>query len=361
MKYNLQGLISYAYAYARAKALESYLIGNETYENMLSSQDISQIINILMETHYRDHISFFSTKYLGTDLIEVSINSFLIRVSRVAMSITPRIGLDALRAYISKWDINNIKIIISSKALGRPINETETFLISERDLPAGLFAGMLTPEDYRLMVEENDIESIVKYLLKYPYGKILMEGIDHYRKSGDIGEMLLLLDLFYFKNLKEKVKIFIGNEMPVIHLISSQIDSKNIMTLIRGIELGISPIDLKNYIIDGGYISRNKWDEILQSSSVDEVVEKVKDIYDLTKALENYHSYHDIKDFEIMLEKYIIEKNISSFRIASPGLSSIIGMLLMFETERDNIRKISYGKYYGVSQERIRAMLIKVV
>ncbi|MEM4313853.1 MAG: hypothetical protein QXM39_01055, partial [Thermoplasmata archaeon] len=63
----------------------------------------------------------------------------------------------------------------------------------------------------------------------------------------------------------------------------------------------------------------------------------------------------------IELERYIFEMNISSFRIASPGLSSIIGMLLMFETERENIRKISYGKYFGLSQERIRSMLIKVV
>ncbi|MEM4313193.1 MAG: V-type ATPase subunit [Thermoplasmata archaeon] len=357
----MQGLISYAYAYARCKALENNLLNSEIYENMLNAQNVQQIINILLETRYKDLISFFSTKYSGTDLIEVSTNSSIVNLSKIALSITPRIGLDSLRAYISKWDINNIKIIISSKALGRPIKETEIFLISERDLPAGLFAGILKPEDYRLMIEENDIESIVKYLLKFPYGKILMEGLDSYRKNGDIGEMLLLLDLFYFKNLKEKVKIYIGNEMPVIHLISSQIDVKNIMTLIRGFELGIPTLDLRNYIIEGGNIQKNKMDEMLQSSNIDELVEKIKDVYDLSKALNNYHLNHDIKDFEIELERYIFERNISSFRIASPGLSSIIGMLLMFETERENIRKISYGKYFGLSQERIRSMLIKVV
>lgn len=357
----MQGLISYAYAYARSKAIESLLLDMNTYESMLSAKDVQQIINSLLETNYREYISFFSTKYFGTDLIEVSVNSALVRVSRVALSITPRIGLDALRAYISKWDINNIKVIISSKVLGRPVKETETFLISERDMPAGLFAGMLTSEDYRLMVEENDVESVVKYLLKFPYGKVLMEGLEYYRKNGDIGEMLINLDLFYFNNLSEKVRIFLGNELPILHLISSQIDSKNIMTLIRGVEEGIPPMNLKNYLLEGGNLNRTRLEEILQSSSVEEIVEKVKDIYDLTRALENFHKNHDLKDFEIMLEKYIVEKNITSFRLASPGLSSVIGMLLMYETERENIRKISYGKYYGLSQDTIRSMLIRVV
>ncbi|HEU13093.1 MAG: V-type ATPase subunit [Thermoplasmata archaeon] len=357
----MQGLISYAYAYARSKAIESNLLDMNKYENLIAAQDIQQIINSLLETGYRDFISFFSTRYSGTDLIEVSVNSALVRVSRIALSTTPRIGLDALRAYISKWDINNIKTIISSKALGRPVRETETFLISERDLPAGLFAGMISPEDYRLMVEENDVESIVKYLLKFPYGKVLMEGLEYYRKTGDTGEMLIQLDLFYFKNLREKVRIYLGNELPVLHLIASQIDSKNIMTIIRGMELGISGMDLKNYMIDGGYITKSRLDDLLQSSSVDEVVEKIKDFYDLTGALEKFHSNHDLKDFEIMLEKYIVEKNITSFRLASPGLASVVGLILMYETERENIRKISYGKYYGLSQDTIRSMLIRVV
>lgn len=357
----MQGLISYAYAYARSKAIESNLLTIEKYENLISSQDIQQIINQLLETNYREFISFFSTRYSGTDLIEVSLNSALVRISRVALNITPRIGLDALRAYISKWDINNIKIILSSKIIGKPVKETETFLISERDMPAGLFAGMLMPEDYRLMVEENDIESIIKYLLKFPYGKVLVEGLEAYRKNGDIGEMLIQLELFYFKNLKEKVKIFLGNELPFLHLIASQIDSKNIMTLIRGIELGIPPMDLRNYLIEGGYLTKSRLDDLSQTTSVDEIVEKIKDFYDLTKALEKFHINHDLKEFEIMLEKYIVEKNITSFRLSSPGLSSIIGMLLMYETERENIRKISYGKYYGLSQDTIRSMLIRVI
>ena len=63
----MQGLISYAYAYARCKALENNLLNSEIYENMLNAQNVQQIINILLETRYKDLISFFSTKYSGTD------------------------------------------------------------------------------------------------------------------------------------------------------------------------------------------------------------------------------------------------------------------------------------------------------
>ncbi|MGC8663439.1 MAG: V-type ATPase subunit [Thermoplasmata archaeon] len=357
----MQGLISYAYAYARAKAIESSLLNTSIIDQLVSAPDLQQIISILMETPYKEYISFYSTKYSGVELIEMSLNSHLVKISRIALNITPRIGLDALRSYVSKWDIANIKIIISSKVLGRKINETEMFLLSERDLPAGIVAGQITSEDFKIMIEEQDIDSIVKYLLKFPYGKVLMENMESFKKTGDPGQMLLSLDLFYFDNLIQKIKLFQGNEMPVLHLISSQIDSKNIMTLIRGIDMGISPPELRKYMVDGGNLKGQKLDDLLHASSINDIVDKVKDIYDLSKALEIYNESKDIKEFEIQLENYIINRNISSFRIASPGFASVIGLLLMFETERENIRKVAYGKQYKFSNERIKSMLIKVV
>lgn len=357
----MQGLISYAYAYARAKALESNMLNQSVINQLLSAPDVNQIVNGLMETPYRDYISYYSTKYSGVDLIETSVNSNLVKISKIALNITPRIGLDALRSYISKWDIANIKIIISSKVLGRKINETEMFLLSEWDLPAGIVAGQMTSEDFRIMIDEQDIDSVIKYLLKFPYGRVLMDNVESFKKEGDPGEMLLSLDLFYYRNLLEKIKLFQGNEIPVLHLISSQIDSKNIMTLIRGMDMGLQPTELRKYMIEGGNLKGQRLDDLLHASSIGDIVEKVKDIYDLTKAFEKYSESRDIKEFEIQLENYIAIRNISSFRIASPGLASVIGLLFMFETERENIRKIAYGKQYRLSNERIKSMLIRVV
>lgn len=357
----MQGLISYAYAYARAKAIEGSLISENYLDQMISAPDLQTIINMLMETHYKDYISLYSSKYSGVDLIETSINSFFVKISKIALNITPRIGLDAVRAYISRWDISNIKIIISSKILGKKIKETEMFLLSENDLPAGIVAGYMSSIDFKMLIEEQDIDSIIKYLLKFPYGKVLMDNMESFKKTGDPGEMLSSLDIFYYKNLLEKMKLFQGNEIPVLHLISSEIDARNIMTLIRGLDLNIQPTDLRKYLIDGGNLKGQRLDDLLRSSSVNDIVEKVKDLYDLSKALEIYNENKDIKEFEIQLENFIIKKNISSFRIASPGLSSIIGLLLMFETERSNIRKIAYGKLYGLSHDRIKSMIIKVV
>jgi len=276
----LQGFISYAYAYARAKAIESSLLNQSLIDQLISTPDVQQLVNILMETPYKEYISYYSTKYSGVDLIEMSVNSNLVRISKIALNITPRIGLDALRSYISKWDIANIKIIISSKLLGRKISETEMFLLSERDLPAGIVAGQMTSEDFKIMIEEQDIDSIIKYLLKFPYGRVLMENVESFKKSGDPGEMLLSLDLFYFRNLLEKIKLFQGNEIPVLHLISSQIDSKNIMTLIRGMDMGIQPPELKKYMIDGGNLKGQRLDDLVHASSIGDIVEKVRDIYD---------------------------------------------------------------------------------
>jgi len=356
----LENFILYSYPYARARAIESLLLKHDFYEKLISSRDINEIISYLMETHYREYLNTFGSKYSGIDLVEISVNSYITRISRIILNMTPRMSLDAVRAYIAKYDISNIKVILSSKVLGKPIKESEMFLLSENDIPVGIVAGTLSNEDFKILMNE-DIEGAIKYLLKFPYGRVLMESMESFKKSNDIGELLISLDLFYYKNLKEKVRIFMGNELPVINLIENIIDSRNIMTILRAFSLGIPPNEIKNYLLDGGSLNQQKIEDLTRSSSIDEVVEKLREKFDLTHALEAYKNENDLKEFEIQLDKYIIEKNIPSFRISSPGLSSIIGLMLMFETERENIRKIAYSKLYNLSNERIKSMLVKVI
>ncbi len=356
----MQNIVLYSYPYARARTIESQLLKQDVYDKLINSRDINEITSYLMETHYRDYLNTFGSKYSGVDLIEISINSFITRISRIILNMTPRMSLDAVRAYVAKYDISNIKVIFSSKILGKPIKESEMFLLSESDIPVGIVAGSLNNEDFKILMNE-DIEGAIKYLLKFPYGRILMENMESFKKSNDIGELLISLDLFYYRNLKEKVKIFMGNELPFLKLIENQIDARNIMTIIRALSLNIPGNEIKNYIIDGGSLNFQKLEDVSRSNTIDEVVEKLRDHYDLSSALEAYKLEKDLKEFEIQLDKYIIEKNIHGFRIVSPGLSSIIGLMLMFETERENIRRIAYSKLYGLSNERIKTLLVKVI
>ena len=62
-------------------------------------------------------------------------------VNKIALEATPFSGKQSIRAYFSKWDIHNIELILSSKVIGRTITETEPFLVSSRNFPAGITAG----------------------------------------------------------------------------------------------------------------------------------------------------------------------------------------------------------------------------
>lgn len=342
---------TYTGAYGRLKGLRQEFL-TPSFIEQLEQKDLDEFVKTLSTTGYRKEIDELSALYKEPDLLEVVINAHMMRMSRNAAFAIPPLARNTIAAFIGRYDIENIKTILSSKKLGYNVEQTEAFLVVQRNIPVGIFAGLISKEDYINMAAQKDIEGVVNYIVRFGYGTPLLKHLDEARK-GDISNMLMALDIYYYTRLIDAFRFYIGNEGILLGFIKGLIDIKNIMTVIKGMELGGH--DIKSFIIKGGDIAEAKLVEMSQkqvSALAGYMPFKIDDAFELYKS-DPFASY-----FEAALKRELYKKYLKLFNESGISAAQIIGFMLRSEIERDELRSAWLGKYYKISKPRAEHMKI---
>ncbi len=343
---------TYSGAYGRLKVSKSDFL-SLNFVDQLSQKDADEFMKQLSTTSYRKEIDALSALYTVPDIAEVVLNAHMMRMIRNAGFAIPPLAKDFIMAYISKWDIENIKIILSSKVLGYSVENTETFLTVQRGTPVGMFGGIITREEYVKMIEQKDIEAVVNSLTKYGYGTILLKFLDEVKKSNDISSMVLALDIYYYSKLLQSFKFYNGDEGPMLQYIKTSIDIKNVMTIIKGIEFGFK--NIKDYFIKGGNIPENK---LAEMATKDVTALKNELPFKVDDAFDRYKTDQFIAYFESALNRELYKKYLKLFDSLALSLESIVAFIIRSEIERNELRAIWLSKYYKISKDRSESMRI---
>lgn len=349
----------YGLPYGTLKVQKTQFLRRKDYENMLHLSSVSDFINFLSEREYREDLSTYSQNYKGLDLLEAANNRHLARLNRFALSVTPQNGKDLIVSYLIKWDIHNLKTILVSKNLNYKVEETELYLVSERNAPLGIFAGLMDFNDYKNLLGMDRIEDIVSYALKFGYGRALLTYVDDYRKTNNLSSLLLSLDLYYYDLMKEKFRFYTGSEGPIYRFIRKTIDIKNIMTVLRFLDYSIER-DPKDYMLSGGNLSPQMMDDLMKSLSVEEAIQKLKPYIDLSKGLDFYKRRGSLVGIEGEMNRDVYWEFLEIFEMSSLSLNNIMAFLMMIEAEWKDIRTIALGKYYGIDEETIKMITLNL-
>ena len=127
---------------------------------------MKEVAQRLEQTWYKDEIESLATVYKPPELIEVAVNRHLVETNSIAVQTAPLFGKNALLAYLSKWDIENIELILAAKSLGKGLEETEAFLVSSRNLPVGLSFNTIPLSELQVLLQQPDVEAVINYLVK---------------------------------------------------------------------------------------------------------------------------------------------------------------------------------------------------
>ena len=347
----------YAYANARAKALQSDLLSQAKLESLASLKDFDEISHELNLTSYKDDLAALSVKYSGADLLEAAINRNLVRALKTVISLTPRDAKDVIALVLGRWDIRNINLVITSKALGYSFgSQSEVFLVSSHDFPLGPIAGSLTYYDLKNLIDMKDIASVVEWV-GIRYGADLEPFLEKYRTDEDIGPLLLQIELTYLRRLVTAMSGRSGTDTRVLGAIKGRIDQKNLVALLKAKQRNLNVADISKFAVDGGNISKQALSDLFRAGGVEELVESLKPYYDLTEGLNEYRS-RGLVVLENLLTKRISQKTITSLRVAPPSISSIVAYISLKELEVENLTKIIRGKETGVPEAEIKASLV---
>ena len=348
---------TYTGAYGRIKVYGTEFLSEDFLSRLVSSANVDEISSMLYTTFYREDMDLFSALNKGIDLLNMAVNHRIISRNRISLFAAPTPGRETIRAYLSKWDIENIKSIISSKYMGYEIKESENFLISFRDVPIGMFSGAMTHDDFKNLLTLGSIDEVVNKLSNFGYGQELLQYMDRYRKSGDIAILLAALDSLYYFRLHNSLKFYNGDEGPIRRFISEEIDVRNIMVILKGVDMSVEFDRLKEALIPMGNISLAALQEIYSSGLLEQSVEKLKAYYPgLEDALKDYYQNRRLEVFESHMRSELYRKYMAIFSQQSLSVGSAFHFIMRSERERERLRTIVFGKYYDLSPESVRTL-----
>lgn len=343
---------TYAGAYGRIKAYTTDFLRSSFIGDLKNIDDLEEIMRQLYNTSYREDIDALSALYKNPVLLEMAINRHLITKNKVALFAPPPASKDLIKAYLSKWDIQNIKSIMSSKYLGYTIKESETFLISFRDVPMGIFGGAMSHEDFRVMLTMSSIEDMINYLLKFGYQPIL-QHLDLYRKTKDLSMLFSSLDAFYYSRLLSLLKFYNGDEGPLTRFFREEIDANNIMILLKAKDLDVGFERISGFVISGGNLSVDNLKEMFALPSMEDVVSRLKSRYDFEEELKTYNEEGTLGQFDTRMKTSRLENYLPVFDSQALSIGSVFSLLLRAELERENLHSIIYAKTYNLDPSRL--------
>ncbi len=349
----------YASALGRFKAIQPTLLSKEAFVALARAKDLADVRKLLEPTVYGPEIALAGATYSGAAALEVAINRVFVRRQRLLIEAASFAGKPVMQAYLRRWDIENIGLILSAKAEGRSVSETESFLVSSREIPAGLFAGTMGLDDFRALLALPTLDAIATHLVRYGYGGVLLPLLEAYARSHDIFPLLTALQRDYYRRLLESSKFFQGDEWVIREFLRSEVDAKNVLLLLKGKAADL-PLDvvLERFLPDGA-LGRERVADLYTARGGPELVGQLEGRFPaLREGLAAFAADGTLVPFELALARARAAAELKRLRSFPLSICILFSFLLLAELERGDLRRAVYGKLYGVPVDALERSLL---
>ncbi|HUH99455.1 MAG TPA: V-type ATPase subunit, partial [Nitrososphaerales archaeon] len=265
----------------RLRALSLSFLSKEKLYELARAKDTAEIAQELESTWYGPDVEAAAAVYKPPELVEIALNRHLVTTNRIAIQAAPLFGKPALLTYLSKWDIENIELILAAKSLGKGLEETEAFLVSSRNLPVGLSFNTIPLSELQVLLQQPDIEAVINYLVKYGYGAILLQQLGDFRKTGDLGVFTGALQNYYYSKLLWELRFLRGDEGVLREYIKSEISKKNVLYFLKAKESKLDRDTFAKHVIEGGLIASASLLEAYASVDLNDMTKRFEPWFDL--------------------------------------------------------------------------------
>ncbi|MBU4534380.1 MAG: V-type ATP synthase subunit C [Euryarchaeota archaeon] len=340
-------MFPYAYPNARVRARIGRLITQKQFSEILESENLEEVKNYL-----RGFPEY--SKYVDKYPLEKALDIQLAETHDLIARIAPGGIKDVFRVLLKKWDINNIKTLITAKEAGLNPEKTAELLI-----PFGEISDVVEK-----LVEVKSVTEVIIGLEGTEYSQILEDALTDYEEKGMVLPLEAALDKFYLENLLKAVSDPSDANTTLLHpYIGTQVDASNLKIILRAKADGLKYDDISPYMISKGYQIRDwKLKDLMESEDVSGVISALEGTdYSaiMVDALAEYNKTGSIAPFEAALSEYI-QKTAKTLSLKKPfGIGPMIGFLSRKEVEIKNLKVIVRGKREsGFPVSVIKEMLV---
>ncbi len=341
----------YIYVCTRMRVRKTTLLPREEYMRMLN-MNLPEITRLIGETDYKQEIDELGTTFKGIDLIEVALSWNLAKEYQKIQEITPGTLKQFTRAYLRRWDIQNVLTILKGRLQGAKTGKIKEILI-----PAGSLDKVALD---RLLAEESS-DKIVEMLKGYRmYPQVFAREYPLSKESGSYSQLENeLYKQFYSEIIAEAESGIKGGKL-FLDFIRLEIDIKNVKTLFR-LRADTFEEDARAMYIQGGTLSAADFVTLNtmkdQNEFIDTLKGKVrqKSIIALLDELRSEKAIHDVESRLTRVQLDQME------RMSKRNPISIHPILVYLEKKKYevfNLRALARGKESKLPSEKIAEYLV---
>ncbi|OPX67426.1 MAG: V-type ATP synthase subunit C [Methanoregulaceae archaeon PtaB.Bin056] len=344
------GPVPYIYVCTRMRVRKAKLLPREEYLRMLN-MGLSEITRFIEETQYKKEIDELATSFHGIDLIEIALSWNLAKEYQNIQKITPGTLKDLTRAYLRKWDIQNVLTVLRGKLHGERSGKIREVLIP---------AGELDKHFLDRLIEEPTPERIIEALKGKGVYPLLSRSFDGGVKEEFLPRVENELYKQFYAELISMAMSGIKGGRQFMDYITLDIDIKNISNMFR-FRADQSGEEMMSAVIPGGTISPQQIQRLMyirdRNEFIDALVPLVK-VRVLRELLEKLREEKSIREIEIDLIKVQLAEMESMSKLHPFSIHPILAYLEMKKYEIINLRALARGKESKLTPDRIREYLV---
>lgn len=345
----------YGYANARIRGMKSRLITDEQYNRLLKSSDFDDVVAGLGSTAYGRELSEVMIKEAGLIGFDEALRRNVMKAFGLILKITQSEARTLVNVLLGRWDVANIKAVLRGKNLGASSEAILGSMIPGGEVDESVLLELAAARDVRDCVD-------MMATMRIPYAVPLTGAFPEYAAKRNLAVLEIALDKFFYERSFKVLKRKNLNTGLVREMLKREIDTVNIMTLLRVVKEDIDRRDAEVYFIDGGAeLSLSQLGELADKKGVEDVVATLsRTSYHklLADKMPVYFETGSLTALQRALEQSLIRRGISMFRAEPLSVAGIIGYIWAKNNEVANLRVIARGKMVGMPEAKMREAMV---
>ena len=334
-----------------AHSLRGKMLSKTELQTLAESRDIEELVTRMKNTVYLDALAKL-TRPFTAEKVEGALREYL--VNQHAKMVNIANGSAILNAYFVRHITWNLKIILKGKAMDRTYEE----LLPKINLRAEELVGRRDLVVKALVAK--DFDEAVNSLAGSEFGEDAKKAAQSYKEKGDVRVFDTYLDHAFYKSLDRAV-VFESKLQDAQKLVGIDIDTYNVLAVLRGKYWGLSPADVTDLIVTTTTkVSKDTLQKMINTEKIQEAIGELaattyKDLIPRSAA----NDIDAIMQLEAGFEKETLKRIMNSFRTVFT-IANLLASLKLMGYEIRNLAAIAAGVEQKISADKIMASLVRV-
>jgi len=325
--------LEYAYTNARVKGMKSNLLGASVLREMMAVKTADEVIAILEQSPYSQDFVRLSQNYSGLELVDKALHENFVRTVRTVFRSLPKSGRKAFEVLASEWLAADIKKILSKKALGEKVDESELIVVNEKNR-----------QFFKRLIAAPSLEQTIAVLASKDFGgnefKNALAGESDFRVAIREIDKALARQLNAYASSLDKLSAGI---------IRKKMEYHDALVALRLKKEGLKLSEIAKFLL-APECSLSK--KIAGAHSLETALDVVQESFSIEKNLvENAKQSGNLVLVEVALEKALAKAVVSATRISVLSFATVLGFFYLKQIEVENIRKIAFANAFGLREE----------